>query len=142
MIQIRLRLDESIHASQLAENYPYLESGSGGWKITLRTPPWHPPMDVYETEENLVVRMEIAGMRESDFNIELDGRLLWIRGTRTETNERRAYHQMEIPFGEFSLEIELPVAVQVEKVTANYSEGFLRIILPKTQPAHVHIEGG
>ena len=79
MIQIRLRLDESIHASQLAENYPYLESGSGGWKITLRTPPWRPPMDVYETEEYLVVRMEIAGMRESDFNIELDGRLLSIR---------------------------------------------------------------
>ncbi len=67
MIQIRLRLDESIHASQLAENYPYLESGSGGWKITLRTPPWRPPMDVYETEENLVVRMEIAGMSESEF---------------------------------------------------------------------------
>ena len=46
----------------------------------MRTPVWRPPTDVYELEETLVVRVEIAGMREEDFIIQLNGRILSIRG--------------------------------------------------------------
>ena len=74
----------------------------------MRPHVWRPPTDVYETEDAIVVRVEIAGMREADFTVALVERSLLIRGVRQDLTERRAYYQMEIPFGEFSTEVELP----------------------------------
>ena len=109
------------------------------WHIP-RPPAWRPPTDVYETEDAFVVRVEVAGIREDDFSIHLDGRLLTVRGVRTDTTERRAYHQMEIRFGEFSIELEMPVAVAAEKVGAVYNNGFLLLTLPKTRPYQIPVE--
>lgn len=111
------------------------------WRLSMRTPAWRPPTDVYEFEETLVVRVEIAGMREEDFSIQLNGRLLSIRGARQDVAERRAYHQMEIRFGEFSIDLELPFDVESEQVQATYSNGFLRVQLPKARPRHIPIMG-
>lgn len=105
--------------------------------LSMRSPAWRPPTDVYETEEAIVVRVEIAGMHESDFSIVLDGRYLTIRGLRQDVSERRAYHQMEIRYGEFSVDIEIPVTIDAENVQATYQNGFLKIILPKV---HIRIE--
>jgi HSP20 family molecular chaperone IbpA len=106
----------------------------------MRTPLWRPPTDVYETEASLFVRVEIAGMREEDFTIQLDGRALSIRGARQDITERRAFYQMEIQYGEFSVEIELPVAVVPEKVEAVYANGILKIVLPKARSHHIRVE--
>ena len=103
----------------------------------MRSPAWRPPTDVYETEDAVIVRVEIAGMHETDFSIVLDGRYLSIRGVRQDIPERRAYHQMEILFGEFSVDVEMPVAVDAENVQAIYQNGFLKIMLPKV---HLRIE--
>ena len=100
--------------------------------LTMRSPAWRPSTDVFETEEAVVVRVEIAGMHKTDFAIILDGRYLSIRGIRQDVTERRAYHQMEIRFGEFSVEIEMPAAVDVENVQAIYQNGFLKVVLPKS----------
>jgi len=105
----------------------------------MRTPAWRPPTDVYETEDKLIVRVEIPGMREDDFTIELNGRILSIRGVRQDLSERRAYHQMEIRFGEFIIEIELPFHIEVNQVEAVYNNGFLRVILPKARPRQISI---
>lgn len=110
-----------------------------GWRVTLRSTAWRPPTDVFETEEIIVVRVEIAGMREEDFIIELNGRNLTVRGTRQDTPERRAFHQMEIRFGEFSIELELPGYIEADQVQAVYSDGFLRIHLPKAQPRQIPV---
>lgn len=107
--------------------------------IVSRPHPWRPPTDVYETENAIVVRVEIAGMRESDFSISLVERSLLIKGIRQDVNERRAYYQMEIPYGEFSTELELPYPVVVEEIEAVYREGFLRIVLPKSHPHQIKI---
>ncbi len=104
------------------------------WRIVMNPHSWRPPTDVYETEDAIVVRVEIAGMRESDFSIFLDDRTLQIRGVRPDNPERRAYHQMEILFGDFSAEVELPYPVAAEHVEAVYRDGFLRIVLPKASP--------
>jgi len=109
------------------------------WHIP-RPPAWRPPTDVYETEDAFVVRVEVAGIREDDFSIHLDGRLLTVRGVRTDTTERRAYHQMEIPFGEFMLEVELTAPVSTDEVEAVYRDGFLRIHLLKSRPHTIIIE--
>ena len=122
-----------------SEEYHYIDSSGEHWRLTMRTPHWRPPTDVFETEEAFVVRVEIAGMREEDFTIELDGRLLLVRGIRPDQQERRAYHQMEIRFGEFSSEMELPSAVKADEVRADYQNGFLRIVLPKAKPQKIEI---
>lgn len=110
------------------------------WRMTIRNPNWHPPTDVYETEDAIFVRMEIAGMREENFEIELEAQLLSIRGARSDIAERRAFHQMEIAFGEFACEINLPGPVHLDQVEARYENGFLRILLPKVQPRMITVE--
>jgi HSP20 family protein len=110
------------------------------WRFSSRPSSWRPPTDVFETDETIIVRVEIAGMREEDFMIELDGKVLAIRGLRPDIPERRAYHQMEIRFGEFGVEVELPALVDLEQAQADYDNGFLRVILPKSLPRQIRIE--
>ena len=109
-------------------------------RVTIRSHTWRPPTDVYETSEEYIVRMEIAGMQDTDFSIVLDGRTLSIRGTRSDIPERRAYHQMEIRYGEFSSDVELPGPIAVKEIEAVYNNGFLLIRLPKARPVKIHIE--
>ena len=97
----------------------------------VRSNVWRPPTDVYETESGVVVKVEIAGIRDEDLEAVVQGDLLLISGTRTDSSERRAYHQMEIPFGKFSVGVELPASVNTEGANAEYKDGFLTIYLPK-----------
>jgi HSP20 family protein len=106
---------------------------------TNRPRVWRPPTDVYEFEDRVIVRVEIAGMQESDFSINLDQNILTINGVRPDKNERRAYHQMEIPFGEFITEVEIHSPIDSDQVNAEYSDGFLIISLPKIQPRQITI---
>ena len=99
------------------------------WHVRSNT--WRPPTDMYETEDNVIVKMEIAGMRDEDLEVALQDNQLLISGSRADSTERKAYHQMEIPFGKFSVGIELPVRVNTESATAEYKDGFLTIQLPK-----------
>jgi HSP20 family molecular chaperone IbpA len=110
------------------------------WRFAARPHIWRPPTDVYEIEEVVVIRVEVAGMREEDFSVSLVDRLVTVRGARPDTSERRAYHQMEIPFGEFSTEIDLPCQVAADRIEAVYRDGFLRIVLPKVRPQQVRVE--
>lgn len=112
-----------------------------GWQVSLHSYAWSPPTDVYETENNFVVRVEAAGMRESDFTINAEDNYLVISGVRSENPEWRAYRQMEIRFGEFSTAIELPLGVDVSKTEADYKDGFLNVILPKLKPTNIIIKG-
>jgi HSP20 family protein len=97
----------------------------------VRSTTWNPPTDVYETEESCVTKVEIAGMRDEDFELAFENNILMIRGKRPDLNERRAYHQMEIRFGVFEIAVEIPVVVDIERAKAEYKDGFLVIILPK-----------
>ena len=99
----KFQKSETSHSS---EGDP-LDTSYTNWRISMRSPHWKPPTDIYETETNFTVRVEIAGMQDQDFFIELNGRELTIRGNRQETAEKRAFHQMEIPFGEFAMSLEI-----------------------------------
>src|SRR5574341_1254560 len=96
------------------------------------TPAWRPPTDVYETETDVIVQVEIAGMRDGHFHVALQDRRLIVYGARVESaSQRRAYHQMEIHSGDFHSEVELPVPVAGDTIHAEYDDGLLRITLPK-----------
>ena len=101
---------------------------------------WVPPTDIYETEENFIVRVEIAGMKDEDFEIAVENNVLMISGNRPDLNERRAYHQMEIRFGKFEIAVEIPVPVKIESAAAEYKDGFLMIQLPKTNPKTIKVD--
>jgi len=106
----------------------------------VRASVWAPPTDIYETEENFVVRIEMAGMRDEDFEVAVENNMLMISGNRPDLNERRAYHQMEIRFGKFEVAIEIPVPVEIDRATAEYKDGFLRMQLPKANPKTIKVE--
>lgn len=102
------------------------------WQV--RSAAWNPPTDVYETDKNFVVRVEIAGMRDEDFEVTIENHILFIAGTRPDFGGRRAYHQMEIASGRFEVEVALTVPVDLDTSAAEYKDGFLTISLSKTQP--------
>jgi HSP20 family protein len=127
--------------SDLQTERSFSGSRAIGWQVNIHSYTWSPPTDVYETEASFVVRVEVAGMSESDFTIDIDDNFLIISGVRSESQERRAYRQMEIRYGEFSTAVELPLGVDVSKADADYKDGFLNVILPKLKPANIAIKG-
>jgi HSP20 family protein len=109
-----------------------------GWQVTQSI--WSPPTDVYETDNEYIVRVEIAGMRESDFEIIFENGNLFVSGVRPDVAERRAYHQMEIRFGKFSTAIAVPGPVDLDRSEAQYKDGFMTIVLLKTKSKEIKIE--
>lgn len=140
MIHVIIKPDSSPSAWNAADEPQHYIIDGLRWRLMSKPRLWRPPTDVYETDTEITVRVEIAGMCEADFSIALYGRLLAISGVRSDIYERRAFHRMEIPFGEFVVEIELPMAVDENRVEAAYSDGFLKIILPKARPQQIRIE--
>ena len=110
------------------------------WQVQVRPHVWSPPTDMYETETDYVVRVEIAGMCAADFSVSIADNYLVISGARPDTPKRRAYRQMEIRFGEFSAALELPAPVDVDRASAEYADGFLFVTLPKARPSQVHVQ--
>jgi HSP20 family protein len=111
-----------------------------GWQVGVHSYAWSPPTDVFETDASFIIRLEVAGMCESDFSIEVEDNFLIISGLRNESTERRTYHQMEIRFGEFSATVEIPAGADVSKTQAVYKDGFLNVVLPKIKPTPIHIQ--
>jgi HSP20 family protein len=97
---------------------------------------WEPNIDLYETDEHLVLVIELAGVGESNVEISVDRDTFTIKGSRrkeSEPAERRAYHRMEIASGPFGRTIRLPVAIDVEKVKATSENGLIEVVLPKAK---------
>ncbi|MBL7161297.1 MAG: Hsp20/alpha crystallin family protein [Anaerolineales bacterium] len=108
-------------------------------RMSSRSRLWSPPTDVFETDETVVIRIEVAGMQDAEFSISLDSQILTIQGARLDPPERRAYHQMEIRFGEFCSQVDLHWAIDHEGIEAEYDDGFLRIVLLKAKPHQIEI---
>ncbi len=100
------------------------------WQV--RSSLWRPPTDIFETDENFVIRVEVAGMREDEIEVAMENNLLLISGVRSDVPEQRAYyHQMEIQSGKFEITAEITMPVDMEQAGAVYKDGFLTVTLPK-----------
>ena len=107
------------------------------------TPLIEPSVDVYETEEAVVVVVEIPGISEEEVEIMVDGRRLVLSGERKPgaAEQKRLYSQMEICHGPFQRELLLPAEVNAEEARAGYSQGLLQIVLPKvTRHVNRHVK--
>ena len=94
---------------------------------------WRPPVEVYETEADLVVTAEIAGVVEAQLSVVVEQDLLQIRGERLDDRkgERRSYHETGIARGRFAADVYIPFPIDADRAEADYSNGLLRIRLPK-----------
>lgn len=118
------------------------ESMSGQrWVSASQHKIWRPPTDVYETDDCITVKVEIAGMKEEDFAISLDARTLVISGVRHDATAKLGYQQMEILYGRFETHVHVPGAVDVDGIEATYQNGFLNVRLPKAKPRQVPVVG-
>ena len=94
---------------------------------------WRPPTDIYETAEELVVTIEIAGVDKQAIALEFEQNVLKVRGTRKHnpTSLQVSYHQMEIKFGAFEVQLRLPGGFDADHTRARYSDGFLTVTVPR-----------
>ncbi len=96
-----------------------------------------PPIDVAETESELVVDVEIPGMDPKDIDVSLSEGILFIKGEKKPEAEEKeeAYHLLERNYGSFTRSIRLPVEVRSDKISASYKNGVLTVVLPKSEGA-------
>ena len=94
---------------------------------------WRPPTDVYETDDAVIVKIEIAGMNPDDFRIAFVERVLTVSGVRQDVDSKLSFHCLEIPYGEFRTEVFLGGTYLADNIAARYENGFLYITLPKSK---------
>ena len=114
---------------------------SSSWQVNGKTFSWSPPTDVFKTTSKLIIKIEIAGMKQSDIDVNFEDNYLIVSGNRTESREKRAYHQMEIRYGEFTTTIALPKGLLLVSAEAEYEDGFLVISIPFSQATTIQIKG-
>jgi len=96
---------------------------------------WLPAVDMHETKDDLVLTVEVPGVREKDVTVSITGDLLSIKGERRwedESKDQKFLH-VERAYGQFERLVQLPMAVQADKVKATYRDGVLQITLPKAE---------
>jgi HSP20 family protein len=104
---------------------------------------WHPYCDIYETGEDLVIKLELAGVCKQDMSISISGDDLVVRGVRKDVGEadaKRIYLKMEINHGGFSKVIVLPDDVSRENIRSVYKDGILEIRLAKAAKQVVEVK--
>lgn len=95
---------------------------------------WRPPTDVYETQDSVVILVEIAGMDPDKIQVDFSDKILRVRGRREDKLRRAAAHCLEVQYGEFASEVYLPGEYDLDAIDAEYNDGFLAITLPKVKP--------
>jgi HSP20 family protein len=98
---------------------------------------FEPRVDVYEKDNQIVVKADIPGIDEKDLNVELEGNVLTISGKKEEEREvkEKNYHRVERSYGSFCRSITLPEGIEADKVTAEYKKGVLTVNIPKSKSA-------
>ena len=118
-----------------------------GWRADepAATTTWSPAVDIFETENEIVVKAEVPGVDRKDITLNLENNVLTLKGERKfekETKEEN-YHRIERAYGGFSRAFSIPATVDEEKIRADYHEGILTIALPKKEqvkPKQIRID--
>jgi HSP20 family protein len=96
---------------------------------------WMPVVDMYETNDDLVLNFELPGVREKDISLSITGDVLTVKGERQFDQQVSDdnYFRTERAYGKFERSIRLPMPVQAEPVRATYRDGVLEVSLPKAE---------
>ncbi len=122
-----------------------MEDFFGQGRHAVRTSTF-PPLNIWESENELYAEAELPGMKNEDLEIQVVGNELTLKGRRVDTAEQGVtYHRRERSTGEFTRLVRLPVDVDADKVEATLRDGVLRITLPKAaaaRPRKINVSGG
>jgi len=94
---------------------------------------WKPQMDIYETDDEIILTAEISGVTKEDLEIEIDDKAARISGIRKPSlpGKDARYRLAEIQYGKFERVIFLPAQIDTEKISATYQNGFLHLRMGK-----------
>jgi HSP20 family protein len=101
------------------------------------TTSWIPAADIYESENELVVNLDLPGIDPTAVDVCVENNVLSIRGERQfdEKQNKENFHRVERPYGPFARSFTLSTAVDPDKIRANFKAGVLSITLPKAETA-------
>ena len=107
--------------------------------------PWAPAVDVYETENELVLKADLPAVDLNDIDVRVENQTLTISGERKfeQQNNSQAFHRIERSYGKFSRSFSVPSVFDTEHIAAEYQNGVLTVKLPKKEtakPRQVKIE--
>jgi HSP20 family protein len=96
-----------------------------------------PPVDIYEDDQKLGLKLEVPGVKQEDIDIQVEGRTLTVRGERKFDKEEKKenFHRVEHRYGTFARSFTLPNSVDAENVKATYDAGVLQLEFPKKAEA-------
>ena len=105
---------------------------------------WSPAVDIYETDDEVVVKAELPEVNQKDIDIQIENNTLILRGERKLNKETKKenFHRIERAYGTFSRSFTLPGTIDQEKISADYKDGILKISMPKredTKPKQIKV---
>ena len=112
---------------------PFRTLGGENWSLAT----WAPACDIYENDNEIVVKAELPEVKKENVYVSIDNNLLTIRGERkfSEETNKENYHRVERSYGEFMRSFTLPSFVDANTVNAEFKDGVLRVILAKREEA-------
>jgi len=96
---------------------------------------WSPNVDIYENKDQIVLEAELPGMKREDFDVSVENNIITLRGERhfEKKEDSDNYHRVERAYGSFTRSFTLPNTVSSEGASADYSNGILRVTVPKRE---------
>jgi HSP20 family protein len=121
---------ELVELQKLVSAFPF-------WGGEQTTHIWSPQVDIFESESEIVIKMDLPEIRKNEVSVNLDGQTLTIQGERTLENEEKRdnYHRIERSYGKFARSFTVPPNVNRDSLRAEYVDGVLRLVLPKREEA-------
>jgi HSP20 family protein len=103
----------------------------------LSTRTWAPPVDIYENENDIVLKAELPGIDPKDVEVKVEDNTLYLKGERKFEKEvkNESYHRVERSYGSFARSFSLPNSISTDKVKAEFKDGLLTLTLPKREEA-------
>lgn len=134
-------------ALQSRLNSLFQDYSRGQNEETLSAASFAPPVDIYEDDHKLVLKLEVPGVKEEDLDVQVEGRSLTVRGERKFSSEEKQenFHRIEHRYGTFARSFTLPTTVDAENVKASYNAGVLEVELakkPESKPRQIKIGVG
>ena len=108
------------------------------WKEEVPRRIWSPPVDILERENEVILKVDLPEVSQSDIEIKVEENTLIIQGERKLIREVPLgnYLQIERPYGTFQRSFTIPRRIDLERIKAAYKDGVLRIVLPKKEETH------
>jgi len=103
----------------------------------LSTRSWAPPVDIYETEDAIVLKAELPGVDPKDVEVRVEDNTLYLKGERKFQKEvkEQNYHRVERSYGSFARSFSLPNSISSDRVKAEFKDGLLTLTMPKREEA-------